>query len=126
MRIKTAAKRAASSPPVPARISKIALRSSASSLGRSASCILCSRLGIFPRTTSSSFSINSFISASMCSSLISASKSASSSLARNNSSAIFVLGTSSAYSLESIAKSPLVPMDIKDSSSSLLFSILRI
>ena len=64
MRKSSAANSAASSPPVPARISRIALRSSASSLGSSSTFTCCSSCGSFSFSACNSFCASVRISGS--------------------------------------------------------------
>src|SRR5213596_2945213 len=72
MRNRSAAKRADSSPPAPARISRKILRSSFGSLGSSAFCRSASSFSMLPRAALSSSSANDLIAASAAISLAAA------------------------------------------------------
>ncbi len=99
MRNSSAANSAASSPPVPARTSRIALRSSASSLGRSRTFSLCSNSGNRSLSSCSSASANSRMSASVASSATSSASSAISSCVLRSSVMPSTTGVRSEYSL---------------------------
>src|ERR1700730_3715409 len=110
MRKRSAANSAASSPPVPARTSRIALRSSSASFGNSPSLTCCSSTGRRARRICSSSSASAFSSASSPDWVISISE-ASSSRARRNASMPSTIGLSSLYSFDNRAKSaPVIPV----------------
>jgi hypothetical protein len=95
MRRRSPANSAASSPPVPGRISSMAGRASASSLGRSASCSACSASGMACSRRSISSSARSRISGSSAS----ARASTSSACNARHSAMRVTTGLSSEYSL---------------------------
>src|SRR6266849_2932877 len=105
MRKSSAANKAASSPPVPARTSRMALRSSASSLGSSMSLICCSSAGMRDLSCCSSSAARARISASPASSASTPSSTNSVSALRKASTAS-TIGERSLYSLDSLAKLP--------------------
>src|SRR5215831_15254846 len=118
MRNSPAAKSAASSPPVPARTSRMALRLSSASLGNSASLTRCSRAGRCARNARSSSSASDFSSASSLDWTRSVSE-ASSSRARRSASMPSMIGSSSLYSFDNLAKStPVSPLPPRASRSS--------
>src|SRR5690348_1637716 len=105
MRKSSAANSAASSPPVPARTSRMAFFSSASSLGRSSVLTCSSRIGSRLFTVSSSTSASFFISASPPPA--SSSSDWRSTSAWRKAVMPSTRGVSSLYSLASLANSPV-------------------
>src|SRR6516225_1522647 len=104
MRRSSAANNAASSPPVPARTSRMALRASSTSFGISASLTCASSAGRRSRKVCSSSSASAFSSGSSPDWEISTSE-ASSSRARWSASIPSTIGLSSLYSFDNLAKS---------------------
>ena len=125
MRNRSPANKAASSPPVPARISSIADRSSATSLGNSKMARSCSATCLSWLTCSNSSTAMSRSSLSADESFAIASSVSISARRRRTSCAILATGSISAYSLDAVTKaSPsIVPDAIRASSSAKRASI---
>src|SRR5690242_17043539 len=116
MRKSSAAKSAASSPPVPARTSRIALLASASSFGRRTRLPSPSSSGTRAFRARNSCSASSRMSLSEAS-VRSGARSAISRCAPRSRSTASTTGVSSAYSFDSLAKSDAVPEASRSRSS---------
>src|SRR5215471_15687409 len=118
MRKSVAANSAASSPPVPARTSRMALRASSASFGNSDSLTCCSSAGSRSRKICSSSSASALSSASSLDWARPESE-VSSSRARCSASIPSTIGLRSLYSFDNLAKStPVSPLPPRASRSS--------